>query len=113
MTDRRPPLAPKHLRKPTRDWFDLSCQIFVMEPHHLKILLVACEAWDTGQRGNEALRLHGLVYTDRFGQPHARPEVAIVRDAMSTFMRAVRELRLDVGQPAEDERPPRLVERRA
>ena len=113
MTGKRPPRAPKHLRAATRAWFDISCQTFEMEPHHIKILLVGCVSWDTLQRASETLRLHGLVYSDRFGQPHARPEVAIARDAMSTFMRALRELRLDVGQPAEDERPPRIPERRA
>ncbi|MEJ7714176.1 MAG: hypothetical protein WKF40_00095 [Thermoleophilaceae bacterium] len=53
-----------------------------------------------------ALAQHGTTYTDRFGQPRARPEVNIERDARIAFARLLRELDLD-GEPAPDPRPPR------
>jgi phage terminase small subunit len=109
---KRQPSAPGHLRTPTRKWFESVVENYALEQHHERLLQVAGEAWDRAQLAREALRRHGLVYQDRFGAPKQRPEVAIGRDAMVVFMRAVRELRLDVGQPAEDERPPRIPERR-
>jgi hypothetical protein len=82
---------------------------FDLDPHHLRLLRLACEAWDRGQEAREALAEHGSIYEDRFGQPRARPEVAIERDARISFARMLRELALDVDGPAEDGRPPRLT----
>jgi phage terminase small subunit len=102
--------APAHLRPTTRAWFRSVCEAYVLEEHHKHLLQIAGESWDTAQRAREALRRHGLVFQDRHGTPRPRPEVAIGRDAMVTCMRAIRELRLDVGTPAEHERPARLVD---
>jgi len=55
----------------------------------------ACEAADRGTLAREALAEHGLTYLDRFGAPHARPEVAIARDATIAVARLCRELDLD------------------
>jgi hypothetical protein len=55
----------------------------------------------------EALKQHGMTYLDRFGAPHARPEIAIERDCRIAFARLVRELALDVSEPAEI-RPPEI-----
>jgi hypothetical protein len=41
---------------------------------------------------------HGPVYTDRFGSPHPRPEVAIVRDGTDTFAKLCKQLRLDTDE---------------
>ena len=59
-------------------------------------------------QAREALAVHGLTYDDKYGCPHPRPEVGIERGAMITFMRAVRELDLNVGNPTEPPRPPGL-----
>jgi hypothetical protein len=56
----------------------------------------------------EVLDKDGLTYTDRFGAPRARPEVAIERDSRIAFARLVRELALDVEAPPEPSRPPAL-----
>ncbi len=48
---------------------------------------------------------HGTTYDDRFGAPHARPEIGIERDARLAFVRCLRELGLDVSEPGES-RPP-------
>jgi hypothetical protein len=58
----------------------------------------------------EILDREGLTYTDRFGQPKARPEVAIERDGRIAFARLLRELGLDVEPPAET-RPPAVAAR--
>jgi phage terminase small subunit len=79
---------------------------FELEEHHLKLLRLACEAWDRCQQAREALAEGGLTYLDRFEQPHARPEIAIERDNRIAFARLLREMALDVEPPAES-RPPR------
>jgi hypothetical protein len=51
---------------------------------------------------------HGLTFNDRFDAPHARPEIAIERDARTGFARLIRELDLDCDTPAELRRAPGL-----
>jgi phage terminase small subunit len=99
---------PDHLRSETKTWWVAVVNDFDLEPHHARLLRLACEAWDAGQAARESLAMHGSTYTDRFGQPRARPEVAIERDSRISFARLVRELALDVAGPG-DARPPRLA----
>jgi phage terminase small subunit len=80
---------------------------YALEPHHVRLLTLAAEAWDRGAMAREALKEHGLTFNDRFGAPHARPEVAIERDSRIAFARLLRELALDVTEP-EENRPPEL-----
>jgi P27 family predicted phage terminase small subunit len=80
-----------------------------LEPHHLRLLQAACEAWDRYQQARMALAEHGLTFTDEKGMVRARPEAAIERDARTAFARLVRELDLDVEPPSEERsRPPAL-----
>jgi phage terminase small subunit len=102
------PNPPAHLQLATRKWFASVCADYALEEHHVRLLAVACEAWDRAQQARAALAEHGLTYTDRYGCPHQRPETQIERNSMVVFMRAIRELDLDVGSPAEASRPPQL-----
>jgi phage terminase small subunit len=77
-----------------------------LEPHHVRLLTLACEAWDRCQQARELLATEGLTFEDRFGQPRARPEVSIERDSRIGFARLVRELALDGEGPPEAPRPP-------
>jgi hypothetical protein len=100
--------APAHLRLDTASWWVSVADGYALEPHHLRILTLAAEAWDRGVEAREAIAKHGPVYVDRFAQPRARPEVAIERDSRIAFARLVRELALDVDTPDESGRPPRI-----
>jgi P27 family predicted phage terminase small subunit len=100
--------APSHLRNETRRWWRDVLDRYELEPHHLRLLQAAAEAWDRREQAREALAEHGLTYADRFNQPRARPEVAVERDARIAFARLVRELGLDVEPPRELGRPPRI-----
>ena len=106
------PKAPKHLRAATRKWFARVIEEYALEPHHTRLLTRAAEAWDRGEQAREAIALHGLVYTDRFGAPRARPEVAVERDCRIGFARLLRELDLDCGAPGQSVRPPALQSNR-
>ncbi len=100
------PKPPRHLRPATRRWFAAVVDEFELEPHHIRLLTLACEAWDRGQQAREVIDADGMTFSDRFGQPKARPEVAIERESRIGFARLLRELALDVDAPAE---PPRAV----
>lgn len=100
------PKPPKHLRKNTQKWFESVLDDFDLEPHHLKLLTLAAEAWDRACAAREVIDKDGLTFTDRFGQPKARPEVGIERDSRIGFARLLRELALDADMTP-DSRPPR------
>ncbi|MCO6436021.1 MAG: hypothetical protein J5J06_02925 [Phycisphaerae bacterium] len=98
--------APKHLKPATRRWFEEIAAEFELEAHHVKLLTLAAESWDRCQGARELLDKSGVSYTDRFGCPRSRPEVAVERDSRLAFARLVRELGLDVAP--EPGRVPRL-----
>ena len=98
--------APKHLRAATRRWWLAVLEDYQLEEHHKRLLTLAAESWDRCQQAREALVTHGLTFDDRFGAPHARPEVAIERDSRLAFARLLRELSLDIEPPRELGRPP-------
>jgi len=101
------PKPPSGLRPKTREWFSGISEQFVLESHHQKLLAVAALAWDRKSAADEALAKHGLTFDDANGKPTARPECKISHDASILFMRALRELCLDVSTP-DDSRPPVL-----
>jgi hypothetical protein len=98
---------PKYLRAATRAWIKGVINDYELEPHHIRLLLLAGQAYDRAAEAREVLAEKGLVYTDRFSQPRQRPENGIERAAMVTFSRLLRELALDVEAP-DDTRLPRI-----
>ena len=97
--------APVHLKPATRHWWMSVNNEYCLEDHHRRLLTLAGEAWDRCTQAREALKKHGLTFTDRFGQPRKRPEVGIETDNRLAFARLLRELALDVCEPSES-RPP-------
>src|SRR5262249_26114680 len=89
-------------------WFSEVCAEYELEAHHIKLLTLACEAWDRGQQARQELDRHGLTYTDSRGQPRIRPEIAFERDSRISFARLMRELDLDCADPDGAPRPPPL-----
>ena len=111
MNDTKPP---KHLRAATRRWYAGVVADYQLDPHHLKLLVLCCEAFDRCQEARQVLAAEGMVYVDRFGAPKPRPEISIERDSRLAFARLLRELGLDVAEPVEAPRPRLLpAERRA
>lgn len=103
------PRPPRHLRPSTRSWFKAIAEAFALEPHHFRLLILASEAWDRGERAREVLA-RSLTFKDSRGNLRPHPANALVRDNAVVFARLIRELRLDVGAPDEHERLPRLPE---
>ena len=106
------PKAPAHLREPTRQWWRSVMKDYQLEPHHLRLLQAACEAWDRLQEARELLARDGLTVEGREGGIRPHPAVAIERDARTGFARLVRELDLDTEPAGSSRRPPALASNR-
>ncbi|MBS3649670.1 hypothetical protein KEU06_13740 [Pseudaminobacter sp. 19-2017] len=102
--------VPKHLRKSTQTWVKSVVSDFEMEEHHFKLLLAAAESWDRVCAAREVIDRDGMTYTDRFGQPKARPEIGIERDNKVLLARLLRELALDGVDAPDAPRPPRTAD---
>lgn len=101
----RAPVSPKHLRPNTAKWWRDTHRSYELDQHHSRLLQLAAEACDRAEQAREALAEHGLTFEDRFGAPHARPEVAVERDARIALARLIRELDLDAEPPPAPSRP--------
>src|SRR5690242_16414020 len=105
MKPTKSPPPPEHLETTTQAWFRAVLADYELEPHHVRLLTLAAEAWDQAQAARQVIAVEGMTYLDRFGAPRTRPEIAIERDNRLAFARLLRELALDVAPP--ESRPPR------
>ena len=80
-------------------WWASIVTDYELEQYQLHVLQAAAEAWDLYQHARAELAKHGLTYTDDRGMIRPRPEAAIARDTRTSFLRAVRELKLDIPPP--------------
>lgn len=101
---------PKHLEKSTQRWVKTVLEDFDLEAHHFKLLILAAEAWDRTVAARQVIDAQGMTFEDRFGQPKARPEIAIERDSRIGFTRLMRELALDGVDAPEAPRAPRTAD---
>jgi P27 family predicted phage terminase small subunit len=94
------------LSNETRRWHDEMASTWAFESHHLKLLLLACEAWDRAKEAQTAIDKEGLTYIDRWGSPHPRPEVKIKENATAQFAQIIKQLGLDLDEAHPVGRPP-------
>lgn len=97
---------PKHLTASTRKWVKSVIDDYELQDHQFHILLLAAGALDRAEQARQELDTHGMVYTDKAGQPKPRPEVIIERDSKDLFRRLLRELNL--SEESTEPRPPSL-----
>lgn len=102
----KPGQPPAHLSTSSKRWFKAIVSEYDLEGHHLRLLALACEAFDRGQEARAIVDAEGCIAFDRFGQSRPHPAVAIERDARTAAARLIRELGLD-DSPEPDPRPPR------
>lgn len=93
------PEPPRHLSVEARVLWRHFHDQYDFEPWETKTLRLALDALDRASAARRAIRRYGLTYQDRFGAPHARPEVAIERDARQAWIRLMTALDL----PTEEE----------
>ncbi|HSW43079.1 MAG TPA: P27 family phage terminase small subunit [Patescibacteria group bacterium] len=97
------PAPPRHLSAEARRLWRATVRAYALEPRHLVTLSLACEALDRCREAQATVAADGPYTAGRFGLK-AHPALAIERDSRIAFMRAVRELGLDL-EPAAS-RPP-------
>lgn len=101
--------APKELSNAAKElWRKIVSENENMLTHHYALLRVCLLAWDRAEAARKTLDELGVTYTDRFGAPRSRPEVAVERDSRLAFIRCMRELGLDLEETGEAPRPPAL-----
>ena len=91
----RLPEAPGHLSAAARAWWAQVVEAYQLESHHVRLLQLAAEAWDSKEEARERVARDGAVFIDRFGQPRQHPSVRIEERASMRFTRLVRELDLE------------------
>lgn len=101
------PQPPAHLSDDAAAWWRSVVADYDLEPHHVRLLTLAAQAWDRAEEARIHLQIFGTVFIDRWQQPKARPEVAIERDSRIAFARLLREMGLE-SAPADAPRPPSL-----
>lgn len=90
---------PAHLSDAMKSWWRKVNDTFELEEHHVQLLALACDAWDQAEAARWHLLIVGNTFTDRWGQPKQRPEVAIQQQARRDFARFVRDLGLASAAP--------------
>ena len=55
------PTPPDYLQPATRDWFKSVVADFELDQHHVRLLTLACEAWDRGQQARLLIAEEGIT----------------------------------------------------
>jgi len=86
-------------------WTDVF-EEFELPPHAAKTLHVACQTLDRLRQAQAALAADGITLDGRQGlRPH--PAIAIERDSRTAYLRAMREIGLDLELPTNARAPTR------
>jgi P27 family predicted phage terminase small subunit len=101
------PPAPEHLSPAMQAWWKQVMTDYALDPHHLRLLEAAADAWDRMTQARDVLRDEGLTVTTAHGSKK-HPAADIERDSRLAFARLLRELDLDADPPKEtpEWRPP-------
>ena len=75
--DPKKPSVPDHLSDASGEWWESVIGSYALDPHHVRILTHAAEAWDRADEAREQIAKDGLIVCDRFQQEKAHPAVAI------------------------------------
>jgi len=100
---------PSHLETATKKWFRQVLEEYDLEPHHVKLLTLAAEAWDRSCEAEKAIRKWGVLYKESStDKPKLNPCIKVKEQAEIIFARLLRELNLDIEPPKASGRPPNL-----
>ena len=71
----------KGLKAATRRWFVDVCTRWVLEEHHVKLLVVAARAFDEAEAAASIIRRDGIVLETRTGFRRPHPAIRIHNEA--------------------------------
>src|SRR5450759_5625882 len=95
----RPIRAPAHLSLAARKLFAAVMTTYVLEGHHVQILVKALEAFDRADAARAIVQNEGILTTSRLGEVKAHPAMAIERDSRAAFFAGIKQLGLDLEGP--------------
>ena len=88
---------PEHLSQEARAFFkSISEDYLITDAAGLKILTVACEAYDRAQAARAKIDEDGLTVTDKFNQIKPHPLLSNERDSRAAFLAGLKALNLDI-----------------
>ncbi len=79
-------------------WSDVLAE-FELPAHAAKTLLIGCQTLDRLRQAQKVLADQGITIAGRQG-PRPHPAIAIERDSRVAYLRAMREIGLDIAEPA-------------
>ena len=92
--------APAHLSQEMRKFWRRVTEEYELERDALLILKTACEAQDRAQQAREIIAKEGLILDKR-----RHPAIDVEAQSQSLFLRAMRQLGLDISGPGPVGRP--------
>ena len=102
------PKAPENLKEAGKAFWEKVHGDFILEHgHDLTRLEQACACLDTISDAEAVVREQGLFQTDRYGQVKPHCALNVIRDNRILFLRAVRELGLDLIEAPDSRLPGR------
>jgi len=100
--------VPRHLSRDGKLLFRLVAREYeIDDPSGVRILRLACEAYDRCQAARRQIDGEGLTVKDRYGQIRPHPLLTVERDARAACLACLKALHLDL-EPLRDAvgRPP-------
>src|SRR5687768_6613626 len=83
------PPAPDHLSPEMQEFWQTVFQRQRLQVFQVHMLQTACEAFDRAEAARKIIERDGMTFTDRFGQPRARPEANIEAVSRAQFQKLV------------------------
>jgi phage terminase small subunit len=78
---------PAHISTESKKWFLSVLDDYALEPHEVKLLIMACEAFDRATSARETISECGAYFMDRFGSPRKHRAVSVLEAATLAFAR--------------------------
>jgi hypothetical protein len=94
------------LEPSTRKWITRIKKQYALEDYHVRLFVLAGQAWDRAQQARRLIEVDGPIQRDRFGQSKAHPAVQVEVQSMLAFAKLLRETGIDLDK-GETPRPPR------
>lgn len=98
MKHNEPPRAPAGLGTEASRFWDDVVRDYTLADWQLAVLETACSAKHLEAKCVAIIEAEGMTVQTGQGMVRARPECTILRDARAAFLRACKDLNLEVGQ---------------